>query len=386
MRDLFDIVRNADYQDLGVLENVPENVSFLSLEPAVNQANANVGLFWNDKIKHLKISNSQPSSYYLDYVMTTSYSKAMQELQYDQVMRLSELCNDPERLSFIEIGCGDGSFLKHASNVFGSVTGVEPSVPFCNLARAAGFCVINEYLTSKNVVTDQVFDAFASRQVFEHLDDPIDCLLGIKNILSPGAVGFIEVPNGYRAITEKRFYEFFPDHVNYFSVNSLVALVNEVGFSVIGCNESFNRDYIEVWMRNDVTDTCLVHDINSARASHIDVLVEWIDRAYECEGVIAFWGVGAKGLSVLSQDPGLISKKVFCAVDSDPNKWGKYIPNTELKIISPEKAASSKVTHVFVLALSYQEEIISYIHNNFPQCKAIATYDECGGVMNKIFR
>lgn len=311
--------------------------------------------------------------------MTTTFSAKMQELQKSQLEKLVSLHereNGPA--SFIEIGCGDGSFMKYALRSIPRVIGVEPSRRFANEAMEAGFEVLIGYVGSKILLTDEKFDCFVSRQVFEHLPDPLDVLIGIRNMLHPGAVGLIEVPNGQRALRLKRFFEFFPDHVNYYSVNSLVALASSAKLNVVGCHEAFGGDYLELWVRYepDAKDwfcNMAKHRdlVCSALASHIATLTAQQKR-------VAIWGCGAKALSILSSSTSASSWAIACVIDSDPHKQGKFVPNTAIPVVSLSEAVQLQPDVVIVLALSYRDEIAATVRQSIPTCRSILTLNDYG--------
>ncbi len=371
-----------EYTDICYLNNVPENVSYLAIEANKKMAHSNIFFKWNSRFQHLKIENFQPSNYYEDYLMTTSYSSKMQDLQSMQVDRLIQLYDDGSLKSLVEIGCGDGSFLNHAKNKIENVWGIEPSKRFSEVAKSNGHHVINGFVSASSPLTNLKFDAFVSRQVFEHLNDPLDVLIGIKKMLNPNAVGLIEVPNGYRAIKNHRFYEFFPDHVNYFSVNSLVNLANDAGLNVIGCQESFGGDYLELWVRNPVNVEENLISMEIYRQKVIKNLKDKISGLCKNDKKIVIWGCGAKTLTIFSAGLSEISNLIAAAIDSDPNKQGLFIPNTGIKILSPEQCLSMGPNIVIVLALSYRKEIADFIRNNFPTCDLILTVDDFGKISN----
>ncbi len=368
------------YAQVGSLDRVPDNVSYLAPEPNKKMPLSNIFFKWNSESQHLKIENYQPSKYYEDYLMTTSHSKKMQELQSIQVDKLIEINGGKKIRSFIEIGCGDGSFLNHAKNKFDDVWGIEPSKRFSETAKKNGHQIINGFVSAATSLTTLKFDAFASRQVFEHLNDPLDVLIGIKKMLNVNAVGLIEVPNGYRAIKNRRFYEFFPDHVNYFSVNSLVSLANDAGFNVISCNEAFGGDYLELWVSNSVDIVENLIELEAYRYNVVTNLKDEILRQYNEGRTLVIWGCGAKTLTIFSAGLSDISDYITAIIDSDPNKQGLYIPNTAIKILSPNQCFSVNPKTIIVLALSYRNEIAELIKNNYPTCDKILTVDDFGGI------
>lgn len=365
----------------GSIERVPANVSFLSPIPCDDLQHSSIGFKWHSSTQHLSIENYQPPSYYEDYLMTASYSDKMQALQKSQVKKLLELhegASGPQ--SFVEIGCGDGSFLKHARGQIPRILGIEPSRSFAKEASLAGFEVLNGYVGSTTRLTTEKFDCFASRQVFEHLPDPVDVLVGIREMLNAGAVGLIEVPNGYRALRLKRFFEFFPDHVHYYSVNSLVALASDVGFNVISCQENFGGDYLELWLRFEPSVESWFGELKSRREQICSEIASKVQNLHAQGKRVAIWGCGAKTLSILAASPKELLSNIAGIIDSDPHKNGRYVPNTAIEVVAPERASGLKPDVVFVFALSYRAEIAAAIRQLMPNCQEIFTLDDDGHI------
>src|SRR5512139_549118 len=144
-------------------------VSRLHVQPAESEG-VEISLYACPVCGHYQIPDINSEGYYDTFVLTASHSAKMQILQKEQARTLASL--SPGKRHFIDIGCGDGSFLGHAAALFDDVLGVEPSRPYYELARQRGLTVLNEYLT-EDLAFDHSFDAFASRQVFEHLADPV---------------------------------------------------------------------------------------------------------------------------------------------------------------------------------------------------------------------
>ena len=363
----------SNFKFMGSLDRVPINVSYLADIPNYKLSSDKIDLNWNKEIQHIHIGDNisvNDGKYYDNYLMTTSYSNEIQKLQKQQLERLISIYQEREGSieSLIEIGCGDGSFLKHAINKIPRLVGIEPSTRFSASAIKDGYKIINGYVNSSKKITKDTFDSFVARQVFEHLSDPLDVLLGIKKMLNPKAVGLIEVPNGYKAIWKKRFYEFFPDHLNYYSINSLVALASEAGFNVISCHETFGGDYLELWVRNNTEklfNKCL-NDLINEREEVCSNLLKKI-KPLSSKKKIMIFGCGAKTLSIFSGFTENISTHIDGVIDSDPNKQGLYIPNTSIQVFSLSQSLKRKPEVIIILALSYVDEIKKIVKKKFPK-------------------
>lgn len=372
----------GDFERTGELQGVPQDVSFLAAKPNQQVARANIGFKWHAGTQHTAIENFQPPSYYEDYLMTASYSEKMQAHQGAQARALAELARLEfgRASSFVEIGCGDGSFLSHAAQHIPRVLGIEASAPFAQEARGRGHEVLCGYVGVETPLTTEKFDCFASRQVFEHLPDPVSVLRGARLLLREGGVGLVEVPNGLRSVLLARFYDFFPDHVQYYSVNSLVALANDAGFNVIRCHESFGGDYLELWVRYLPGVEERFARMGRQKAQLCAALLETLVAEREAGRKTMIWGCGAKTLSILAGCEGPLDALVAGVIDSDPHKAGKYVPNTSIRVMPPAEAFAATPETVFVLALSYREEIAAEVRRNLPACRAIFSFDDEGRV------
>jgi len=377
----FRFQKQKDMEDLfiGKLSDVPDNVSYLSQSPSEQVRQTDIGMLWNSTLQHLRITSYQEQSYYEDYFMTTSYSNKIQEMQLNQAIKLSKLCEGAGSKTLVEIGCGDGSFLLHASNYFDHVIGIEPSKKFAESALSKGLIIKNLYVTEDADLDLNQVSAFVSRQVFEHLTDPLDCLLGIRKILKPGAVGLIEVPNGYNAFRKGNFFEFFPDHVHYYSVNSLVALATAAGFNVISCGETFGGDYLEIWVRFDNDQQQWLGKMNKMALDIQENINAWVSRYPNKSRAI--FGCGAKTLSIIAKDSLFYSQNFDFVIDSDPNKHDRFVPNTSLRVVSPLSNDLVGLDSILILALSYKEEIVNLLRARLGTSVNLLTLNIDGSIL-----
>jgi hypothetical protein len=77
----------------------------------------------------------------------------------------------------------------------------------------------------------------------------------------------------------------------------------------------------------------------------------------------AFWGAGAKGITLLSVCG--IKDGLNFVIDADPNKINKYTPVSHFKIHSPEILNFEQIDVLLISALAYKNEIIHLLKNKF---------------------
>jgi SAM-dependent methyltransferase len=298
-------------------------------------------------------------NYYDDYLMSTTFSTQLT----DYLDTLAEEFINQYNLKnarVLDVGCGDGAFMYPFSRRGISVTGIEPSDRSRQVAQQAGFEVYPGYMTADTKISSGPFDAFVSRQVLEHVDDIAGMLSGLRKNLVPGGVGIIEVPRLEKAMDDLRFYDFFPDHVNYFTLDSLRTALEINGFEVLDLRSTMYDEY-NVAIVRAVTPIDL-----SKVENNISTLVNEINQLFEKSKkqnkITAMWGAGAKGLSIMSN---INVDNVDYLVDSDLNKQGRYTAVSELLIEPPEILLSCDVDVLVVTAVAYQQHIVEKLTDQY---------------------
>jgi SAM-dependent methyltransferase len=80
------------------------------------------------------------------------------------------------------------------------------------------------------------FDLITFNKVLEHINDPISVLVGIKKLLKPDGLVYIELPDGEGAEIEgKESEEYLLGHIHVFSFVSYAMLVAGAGMQLICC-------------------------------------------------------------------------------------------------------------------------------------------------------
>jgi hypothetical protein len=189
--------------------------------------------------------------------------------------------------------------------------------------------------------------------VLEHVPDPHVFLRGIRRLLRPGGVGLIEVPCLEQALRGGRFYDFFPDHLNYFSARTLRFALERNGFEVLRLQEAMNGEYLEAWVR---VATPPNFPLLQATVRQIAADLHTFLVAQKAAGHrVAVWGAGGKGLAVLAVT-GIAD--VAYVVDSDPHKQGFYTPVSHLPIVPPNQLQTEPVDAIILTAIAYRDEIL----------------------------
>jgi SAM-dependent methyltransferase len=156
----------------------------------------------------------------------------------------------------LEIGCGEGWFLKAALAAGYQAQGLEfsdyglkrfnPQLAPC-VEFGDAFEALDRLIDARAQV-----DVCVMEHVLEHVLDPQALLARLPAILAPGGAVAITVPNDFSAVQlraralghiDRDFWVAPPQHLNYFNSETLPRLLERMGFEVLGGYASFPIDW-----------------------------------------------------------------------------------------------------------------------------------------------
>ena len=170
------------------------------------------------------------------------------------VNELRSGCDLPgKEVSLIEIGCGNGLFLREAQlSGISKVLGFEPSSD-C-LAKAPARIadkIVNEPF-DPGLVNGQKFSLGCLFQVIDHLPRPDETLRRLREVLTPGA-GLIITCHDVQGWTARLLGEGSPifdvEHTFFFSRQTLGRLLEETGYRVLKVCSLYDTYRIDYWLR-----------------------------------------------------------------------------------------------------------------------------------------
>jgi hypothetical protein len=166
----------------------------------------------------------------------------------------------------------------------------------------------------------------------------------VKSLLSVDATVYISVPRFEYILENSCFYELIPDHLNYFTKESLIYLFQSFGFEII-----------EYYTKNNGNDHVALFKAKKARSiqskltefEKIVFSLRQFLRKRNSEGrSLAVWGAGHRSLTLLSMAS---QGEISCIVDSAKFKQGRYAPIIGYPIISPEEFYQSPTDELLLM-------------------------------------
>ena len=206
------------------------------------------------------------------------------ELKYIKlkIKQLSYIVNNLMKITkgkLLDVGCGEGFTLKHYAELGWSVKGIDFSKVGLeqqnpSMLNYVDIGDIYEILSCYKNNNDK-YDVIWLNNVLEHVLNPVNLLHDLKKLLYNDGVLVVTVPNDFSDLHEycfnnnlirNRFWIALPDHISYFSYNSLCVIANESGWS---CEDVISDFPIDLYLfhpgSNYVNDKSLGHAAHRAR-------------------------------------------------------------------------------------------------------------------------
>lgn len=156
---------------------------------------------------------------------------------------------------FLDIGAGEGFMMQAAHDQGFSVTGIDFSSfgvekfnpDMSKFLRSGDLYEVLDNLTSEQ----KTFSAISAVNVLEHVVDPNLFLAKIKNILAPGGIISVTVPNDFSILQklalsqqfiDREFWFSPPAHLQYFNTENLERYCKGRGFEVMDAFADFPID------------------------------------------------------------------------------------------------------------------------------------------------
>lgn len=302
----------------------------------------------------------EPVDYYRDVIRAGGFSKTMVELRRYQYKHLIDSYH-LEGKKFIEVGCGQGEFLKVLSEFPVEVHGIEHDHHLVELARAQGLDVTEGFTETEDTrFAGGLYDVFLSFNFLEHQPDPSTMLQAIYRNLEDDAMGLITVPSFEYIMDHNSYYELIRDHLAYYTFETLTPLLERNGFQVEEC-EVINRDTLSVIVRKRPqmdTENLLECYVNLKR--EMETYMKYLDA---WDKKVAIWGASHQGFTLAATTK--LGEKARYIIDSAPFKQGKFAPASHLPIVGPDHFHEHPVDAVIITAPGYTDEIAASIRQKF---------------------
>ena len=280
----------------------------------------------------------------------------------------------------LDIGCASGRLLANLRDRgFANVTGLDPS-PACAAAAARLYGITVRTMTLADIApTGEQFDVVILVGVLEHLRDLDIAFAQLREILAPGGLLYVEVPDvtAFADWPNAPFQDFSTEHINFFSPQSLRNLMQRHALSTVFLEQNHREQSFRTVMSNisaffrkeAAADTTAAFDHESAAGLERYIegcrtadhrLREQIDRVVDASRPILVWGVGTH-TSRLMATSRLADANIVAFIESNARYHGKSLNGRP--IVSPDELPG-RAEPVLISSRVFQNEIADQIRRS----------------------
>ncbi len=245
------------------------------------------------------------------------------ELRAAQVQALSSRGAPPPPGSMLDVGCGEGFVIKHFHSLGWQVAGIDFSrfgVTQMN-PECAPFVQEGDVfkILEARIEAGARYDLVWLGNVLEHVLDPVGLLHKLRRLVSSDGMLIVTVPNDGSAYQEElfncgdipsRFWIAVPDHISYFTANSLKKIAKATGWQCLALQGDFPIDlYLANEASNYVTERSRGPCAHKARLrlEHL-IGMAGLDAANRFYSSLADVGLGRNLTAYLCPQPEDLSK------------------------------------------------------------------------------
>lgn len=284
----------------------------------------------------------------------------------------------------VEVGSNVGHFLQFIKPNVKCVLGIDPAQNICKMAVENGVDTVCDFFnpdSAKKIKTQNgVADLIVARHCFAHNPNPHILMHGVNELLSDS--GSVVIENAYilNTIENNEFDQVYHEHMFYYSIRSMMSLLSRHGLQLVDVLISLVHGGSIIFVAKRETAE---NRVNLSVAQYLareqlfmgpQSFKQFSDKAYaiknqlkslidqlQAEGKIIYtYGATAKGNTLLNFI-GITSNQIPLCIDSTPIKQGKFLPKSNIKIISELDGLSNPPDYFLLTAWNYKDEIIKKV-------------------------
>ena len=285
-----------------------------------------------------------------------------------------------DRTRSLEIGCGNGYFLSLLRKSGSIAIGIEPGSKNINNEGENEADIIRGFFPQDLPNDYKKSDLIIAHAVLEHIVDPVDVLVDIKNSLMPGGHIFVAVPDcgPYLEIGDPSIL--LHEHYSYFTEHSLRRVLELAGFNQIeivnasygnllyasGVNANETASAIKV-VGNPRAEKTYISKVNNVRNGMMRLASEKsIQLGIYCP---------ARAISVL---PPWGNYRLF---DDDLSIYHHFYPVWESWVESRNDLYTNPVDELWIMSLSFGEKLKLELQERFPNTVIYTLSEKTGSFL-----
>jgi 2-polyprenyl-3-methyl-5-hydroxy-6-metoxy-1,4-benzoquinol methylase len=324
-----------------------------------------------------------PEALFSDYAYFSSYSDSWLHHAQAYVAMAVARFRLTATSHIVELASNDGYLLQYFVARGIPVLGIEPAANVAAAAQQRGIPTLvrffGEALAQHLVAHGTQADLVVGNNVLAHVPQLHDFVRGLKILLKPHGVITLEFPHLLRLLAEKQFDTIYHEHLSYFSLGTVRAVLAAHGLSLFDVEEwPTHGGSLRIYAqhREDTShpvtrrvaallgreEAAGLHCVDTYRsfAEEVKALkrrcLAFFVQAKQHQKQLVGYGAPAKGNTLLNY-LGVRTDFLDYTVDRSPHKQGHFLPGTHIPILPPEVISATKPDYLVILPWNIQAEV-----------------------------
>lgn len=343
-----------------------------------------LGLNFCPNCGQLQISHVvNPELMFRNYVWVSSTSHVTREHFKEYAEMVFKKLDMKKGDLVVEMGSNDGVLLKPFKIMGAKVLGVDPARNVAKRATLEGINTLPYFFNSK--IAKKISKKYgkakviSGNNVFAHIHDLDEIVMGVKNLLEKDGVFVIEFPYLIDFVEKNLFDLVYHEHLSYLAIAPLAKFFKKHDMEIfdvvktpvhggsirlfvqrVGGRYKTNKSvskYIEIEKQKklDKLQTYIKY-ANSIKNNKKDLMKILKDLKMKKKKIAAF-GAPAKGNTLLTYF-NIDTKILDYIVDDSSYKHNLYTPGTHIPIYNPDRLEIDKPDYIFMLAWNFADDLM----------------------------
>jgi SAM-dependent methyltransferase len=326
----------------------------------------------------LSISINPKLLYAKNYTYLTGVTKTFKEHFENYSKWIIKKCKLKNNSLILDIGSNDGTCLSFFKKKNIKVLGIDPAKKPSFIANKNKIPTLNQFFNKKTAVQIEnkygKFDFITSHNVLAHTENIQEIFLSIYDLLKKDAYFCFEIGYFKEVVKNNLFDTIYHEHLDYHHAKPLVNLLQQIGFSVIDLSVNkiqggtlrllLKKTKFEIskkvikFMKNEKKFFYKLNLKKKIKNFEITLLKlnSQIIKEINKNRTIYAYGSPTKASLLLIKSK-LNQNMIKNSFEDNLLKCGKYIPGSDIKIISSKKIKMSLKSVIIILAWNFSKEI-----------------------------
>ncbi len=278
---------------------------------------------------------------------------------------LNDVVKDRSFGQIVELGCNDMYLLKQLKGKGDKLIGIDPILKGKEKEFSEdNLTAIGDFF--ENISLDGEVDLVISKDTLEHVSNPKKFMEKIVNFGHKGTMYFFQFPFLESLLGGCRFDQIYHQHLNYFSLKSIIYLLDEIDCELLDYRINVNHwGAILIAFKKGKGNSRYRKEV--LNISEADILqkyavfksnIECTNKSLRLLKGEKIYGYGAAlMLPVLCYHLGNELSCLECVIDDDKNKEGLFYINLPVNIRTCEKIKDINKSIVLITAISTMNNV-----------------------------